>query len=94
MNMVKGWRKIDNERGYMNETTGQNLVVRKKQFGEHFIVLLFPRVRIDDKGETISPEYATESKAGHYAMDWMKKHPRGDEQPLSHTRLVEVTEDE
>lgn len=94
MKMVKGWRKIDNERGYMNKTTGQNIVVRKKQFGEHFIVLLFPRVRIDDKGETISPEYATESKAGSYAMDWMKKHPRGAEQTPSHTRLVEVTEDE
>jgi hypothetical protein len=94
MKMVKGWRRIDNERGYMNETTGQNIVVRKKQFGEHFIVLLFPRVRIDDKGETISPEYATESKAGSYAMDWMEKHPRGSEQTPSHTRLVEVTEDE
>ena len=94
MKMVKGWRRIDNERGYMNETTGQNLVVRKKQFGEHFIVLLFPRVRIDDKGETISPEYATESKAGSYAMDWMEKHPLGTEQTPSHTRLGEVTKDE
>jgi hypothetical protein len=79
MKMVKGWRKIDNQRGYVNETTGQNLVVTKKQFGEHYVVLLFPRVRIDDEGETISPEYATASKAESYAMDWMEKHPRGTE---------------
>ena len=77
MKLVKGWRKIDNQRGYVNETTGQNLIVTKKQFGEHYIVLLFPRVRIDDIGETISPAIATESKAGSYAMDWMEKHPRG-----------------
>ena len=79
MKLVKGWKKIDNQRGYVNETTGQNLVVTKKQFGEHYIVLLFPRVRIDDAGETISPAYATESKAGSYAIDWMEKHPRGAE---------------
>jgi hypothetical protein len=41
--MVKGWRRIDNDRGFMNETTGQNLVIEKKQFGEHHIVLLFPK---------------------------------------------------
>ncbi len=87
--MVEGWRKIDNERGYMNETTGQILLVRKKQFGEHFVVLLFPRGRIDGNGETVSPEYATESKAGAYAMDWIKKHPRGAERTPSDTRPVE-----
>jgi hypothetical protein len=48
MKMVNGWRKIDRDRGYINETTGQNLVVTKKQFGVHYVVRLFPRVRIDD----------------------------------------------
>lgn len=68
----------------MNETTGQNLVVTKKEFGEHYVVLLFPRVRVDNKGETVSPEYATASKAEAYAMNWMEKHPRGAESALQH----------
>ena len=78
MRILKGWRKIDNQRGYLNETTGQNLTVAKKQFGEHYITMLF----IDAKnghedGRTISPEYATESKAEAFAIDWMNKHPDG-----------------
>jgi hypothetical protein len=78
MRIIEGWKKIDNERGYLNETTGQNLVVSKKQFGRHYIVLLFPEMRSDDgEGTKISPEYATESKAEAYAFDWMKKHPKG-----------------
>jgi hypothetical protein len=54
MEIVKGWRRIDNQRGYMNETTEQNFVVTKKQYGEHYIVLLFPKVRNDDEGKMIS----------------------------------------
>ena len=77
MRIVEGWKKIDNERGYMNATTGQNLIVSKKQFGQHYIVLLFPEVRNEDEGVKISPEYATESKAEAFAFDWMKKHPKG-----------------
>ena len=68
----------------MNETTGQNLVVTKKEFGEHYVVLLFPKVRVDNKGETVSPEYATASKAEAYAMNWIEKHPRGAESALQH----------
>jgi hypothetical protein len=79
---MKGWRKIDRERGFMNETTGQNLVITKKQFGIHYVALLFPRIRIDEKGETISPEYATPSKAEAYALNWMKKHPQGQESTI------------
>lgn len=78
MKIVKGWRRIDNQRGYVNATTGQNLVVAKKEFGEHYVVMLFPMVKNDDEeGSKISPEYATESKAESFAMDWMRKHPRG-----------------
>jgi len=59
-------------------TTGQNLVVTKKEFGEHFLVMLFPMVKSDDvEGSKLSPEYATESKAEAFAVDWMNKHPRG-----------------
>jgi hypothetical protein len=59
--IVEGWRRIDNQRGYMNATTGQNLVVSKKEFGEHYLVMLFPMVKNDDEeGRKISPEYGTE----------------------------------
>jgi hypothetical protein len=48
-------RRIDNQRGYINATTGQNLIVTKKQYGEHYIVLLFPRAENnDDEGRKIS----------------------------------------
>ena len=75
--MIEGWKKIDNNRGYLNITTGQNLVVSKKQFGQQYIVFLFPEVRKGLEGTKISPEYATKSKAEAYAFDWMKKHPKG-----------------
>ncbi len=68
---------MDHQRGFVNETTGQSLVVTKKEFGAHYVVLLFPRVMVDDKGEAISPAYATASKAEAYALNWMEKHPRG-----------------
>ena len=77
MRIVKGWRRIDNQRGYMNDTTGQNLVVRKKEFGEHYLVMLFPMIKNDEEGRKISPEFATESRAEAFATDWMNKHPRG-----------------
>jgi len=82
LKFVKGWRKMDRQHGFMNETTGEKLVVAKKEFGRHYVVLLFPRVRVDDKGETISPEYATPSKAEAYALKWMEKHPIGAESAL------------
>jgi hypothetical protein len=76
--IVKGWRRIDNQRGYINATTGQNLIVTKTEFGEHYLVMLFPMVRNDNaEGRKISPEYATESKAESFSMDWMNKHPKG-----------------
>ena len=77
MRMIEGWKRIDNERGYLNLATGQNLIVSKKQFGQHYLVLLFPEVRNGGEGTKISPEYATESKAEAFAFNWMKKHPKG-----------------
>jgi len=77
MKIVEGWRRIDNERGFVNETTGENLVVKKKEFGQHYIVMLFPSMNGDGEGTKISPEYATEAKAEAFAMDWMSKHPAG-----------------
>lgn len=77
MKIVKGWRRIDNDRGFMNETTGQNLVVTKKQYGEHYLVLLFPKLKNDEEERKISPEFSTKAKAEAFAMDWMSKHPKG-----------------
>jgi len=78
MRIVKEWRRIDNQRGYVNAATGQNVVVVKKPYGEHYIVMLFPFAKKDtEQGKKISPEYATESKAETFALDWMDKHPRG-----------------
>jgi hypothetical protein len=80
MKIVKGWRRIDNQRGYINAITGQNLIVKKTEFGEHYLVMLFPLAKKDDEeGKKISPEYASESKAEAFAMDWMNKHPNGAE---------------
>jgi hypothetical protein len=77
MRIVEGWRRLDNRRGYINATSGQNLVVKKKQYGEHYSVRLFPEMRNDDEGRRISPEFLTESKAEAFALDWMSQHPKG-----------------
>ena len=78
MKTVKGWRSLSHDRGYMNETTGQTLVVKKKEFGEHYLVWLFQNQTDDDAlGKKISPEFPTQSKANAFALDWMKKNPNG-----------------
>ena len=77
MKILKGWRRIDNQRGYINARTGQNLIVTKTEFGEHYLVMLFPKTKNDNEGRKISPEFPTKSKAELFARDWMNKHPRG-----------------
>ena len=72
---MKGWKKIDNKRGFVNDTTGYNLVVTKKQFGEHYLVMLFSKSTHDEEGKKLSPEYSTEAKAEAFAVNWMSKHP-------------------
>jgi len=80
LKIVKGWRRIDNQRGYINATTGQKLIVTKTEFGLRYLVMLFPMVKNgDEEGRKISPEYASRSKAEAFAMDWMNKHFRGAE---------------
>jgi hypothetical protein len=74
----KGWRKIDNQREYIKATTGQNLIITKTEFGERYLVMLFPMVKNDDaEDKKMSPEYATKSKAEAFAMNLMNKHPNG-----------------
>ena len=78
MRIVKGWKRISNKGGFVNEVTGQTLVIAKQEFGEHYHVLLFSQERTDDaQGNKISPEYSSEAKAEAYAMGWMAKNPKG-----------------
>jgi hypothetical protein len=73
-----GWRKISNQGGFLNETTGQTLVIAKAEFGVHYHVLLFEGQRVENKeGKKISPEYPTEKKAEVFAINWMTKNPNG-----------------
>ncbi len=78
MKTLKGWRKIDKKRGFMNDISGQNLLVKKKEFGVHYVVMLFGKPDDDEEGRKISPEYSTEAKAEAYALGWMSKHPEGE----------------
>jgi hypothetical protein len=76
---IKGWRRLSNEGGFLNETTGQTLIVVKKEFGTHYHVLLFAGQQTEPKeGKKISPDYDTEKKAEAFAIDWMMKNPNGD----------------
>ncbi|HMK94545.1 MAG TPA: hypothetical protein VK536_04000 [Candidatus Limnocylindrales bacterium] len=78
MKLVNGWKRISNKRGFVNEVTGQTLVIEKQEFGEHYHVLLSEQERTDDgQGNKISPEYSSEAKAEAFAIDWMKKNPNG-----------------
>ena len=78
MKLVKGWKKISNQGGYINENTGQTLIVLKKEFSKNFQVLLFEGKQTD-KGESkpISPDYSSQPKAEAFAVDWLEKHPDG-----------------
>ncbi len=62
----------------MNEITGQNLLVKKKEFGVHYVVMLFERADDSEEGRKISPEFSTEAKAEAYAVGWMSKHSEGE----------------
>ena len=78
MKIIKGWKKISNEGGYVNETSGQTLVVSKKEFSAKYHVLLFAGEKIDEaESKKISPEFSKETKAEALALDWMGKHPNG-----------------
>ena len=78
MRTIRGWKRISHKGGFVNEITGQTLVVVKKEFAEHYHVLLFKQERTDNaKGNKISPEYTTEAKAEAFAIKWMEKNPNG-----------------
>ena len=78
MKIIKGWKKISNQGGYVNEETGQTLIVSKKEFSANYHVLLFAEEQTDEaKSKKISPEFPKETKADAFALDWMEKHPNG-----------------
>ncbi|MGD6853091.1 MAG: hypothetical protein ACQCN6_13615 [Candidatus Bathyarchaeia archaeon] len=75
---IKGWRTLKHEGGYINECTGQTLVIAKKQFSSNYHVLIFVAQRTEEKdGRIISPEFSTETKAEAYAVKLMAKQPNG-----------------
>jgi hypothetical protein len=78
LKLIKGWKKISNEGGFVNETTGQTLIVSKKEFSENYHVLLFIGEQTDKKeSKPISPDFRTETKAEDFAINWMGKHTNG-----------------
>ncbi len=78
MKVIKGWRRISSQDSYINESTGQTLIVCKKEFSENYHVLVFAGAKTDNKdGRRLSPDFANEAKAQAYALNLMKKHPNG-----------------
>ena len=75
---IKGWKRLSHKGGFVNETTGQTVVIVKHEFAERYHALLFKEERTDDvDGNIISPEYATEAKAEAFTIKWMEKNPNG-----------------
>jgi len=55
---------MSNQGGYVNEITGQTLIVLKKEFSENYEVLLFAGQQTNTKeGKKISPAFSTKAKA-------------------------------
>jgi hypothetical protein len=60
--------------------SGQIVVVLQKEFSRNYHVRLFECGQTEkEDGKTISPDYASKSKADAFAEDWMQKHPNGKE---------------
>ena len=75
---IKGWKRLKHEGGYLNEFTGQTLIVAKKKFSSNYYVLVFIAQQTEEKdGRPISPDFSTEAKAETYAVNLMTKHPNG-----------------
>ena len=78
MKLIKGWRRMSNQGGYVNENTGQTLIVLKKEFSQNYEVLLFAGQQTSvEEGKKISPAFGTKVKADAFALDWLEKHPNG-----------------
>jgi hypothetical protein len=80
MKIIKCWKRLSHECGYLNDMSGQIVVVLQKEFSRNYHVRLFECGQTEkEDGKTISPDYASKSKADAFAEDWMQKHPNGKE---------------
>jgi hypothetical protein len=78
MKIIKGWKMLSHDCGYLNDITGQTVVVSKKDFSNDYHVRVFESGQSSkEEGKTISPDYPTKSKADSFAESWMLKHPNG-----------------
>ena len=78
MKIIKGWKMLSHDCGYLNDVSGQTVVVSKKEFSCDYHVRLFESGQSGkDEGKTISPDYPAKSKADAFAEGWMVKHPNG-----------------
>ena len=78
MKIIKGWKMLSHECGYLNDSSGQTVVVSKKEFSNNYHVQLFECGQTGkEDGKTISPAYASKAKADAFAEGWMLKHPNG-----------------
>ncbi len=75
---IKGWKKLKHAGGYINESTGQTLIIAKRKFSSNYCALIFVAQQTEEKdGRAVSPEFSTEAKAEAYAVNLMIKHPNG-----------------
>lgn len=80
INIIKGWKQLQHQEGYLNECTGQLLVVEQKQYSLFYHAVVFEGQRkrnSENKGRAVSPEFETEAKAEAYAVKLMSKNPDG-----------------
>lgn len=78
LKIIKGWRKISNEGGYLNENSGQTLTISKTRFSQKYRASIYTGEAADENSsKPVSPEFSTFSKAETFAIDLMKKHPNG-----------------
>ena len=78
MKIIKGWKKISHQGGYVNESTGQTVLVKKKDYSSNYHALLFTsQPTHEEKSKTVSPDFSTEAKATAFAIRLMEKHPNG-----------------
>lgn len=78
MKLIKGWKRMSHQGGFVNEVTEQTLSIAKKEFSEDYHVLLCTGEETEKEGaKTISPDFQTKTKAEAFAFGWMEKHPKG-----------------
>jgi hypothetical protein len=78
LKIIKGWKKISNEGGYLNENTGQTLIISKTKFSQTYHASIYAgEATNEDNSKPVSPEFSNFSKAETYAIGLMNKHPNG-----------------